>query len=121
MALLLRQVRWDRASNVFASRDVMMIPKFLTFMLLYFFTEMRPEWYNLDNIPFPKMWPDDHMWFPYMLRDQCFYGYFTFQGMDIIVDQTLHAVKDVSEITIPKEPQYKPNVAPNGETISMMK
>ena len=44
--------------------------------------EMRPQWWDEDKVsvdvfpckhflaqvPFAQMWPDDEMWFPYMLR-----------------------------------------------------
>lgn len=26
--------------------------------------EMKPEWYNLDEIPYDKMWKDDPIWLP---------------------------------------------------------
>lgn len=25
---------------------------------------MKPEWYNLDEIPYDKMWKDDPIWLP---------------------------------------------------------
>ena len=66
---------------------------------------MRPQWYDLDNIPFTKMWPDDHLWFPYIFKEQKFYGYFTFKGMSDIVDYSLNKVDCLSSVHIPKEPQ----------------
>ncbi len=30
--------------------------------------EMRPEWFNLDNLPFQHMWEDSHYWIPHLLR-----------------------------------------------------
>ena len=29
--------------------------------------EMRPEWFNLDKIPYDKMWEDDAIWLPRIL------------------------------------------------------
>jgi 8-oxo-dGTP diphosphatase/2-hydroxy-dATP diphosphatase len=40
--------------------------------------EMRPEWFDLDKIPFEQMWSDDEHWFPYMLKDIKFTGSFHF-------------------------------------------
>ena len=30
--------------------------------------EMRPVWWEEATVPFPRMWPDDILWFPIMLR-----------------------------------------------------
>ena len=29
--------------------------------------EMRPQWFNIDSVPFEKMWLDDKYWLPYLL------------------------------------------------------
>lgn len=36
--------------------------------------EMRPEWFYLDEIPFPNMWKDDPHWFPLFLQGKKFAG-----------------------------------------------
>ncbi|OXU24692.1 hypothetical protein TSAR_001482 [Trichomalopsis sarcophagae] len=51
--------------------------------------EMRPQWYDLKNIPFEKMWPDDAYWFPYMFREEPFKGYFLYRGIDLILKHKL--------------------------------
>jgi len=40
--------------------------------------EAFPIWVPLNNIPFEKMWEDDHTWFPYMLNKQLFFGRYLF-------------------------------------------
>jgi len=67
---------------------------------------MRPRWYNLNDIPFDNMWPDDMFWFPWMLGGEQFYGYFTFRGLDTIVSHQLTAVSDFSSLTVPQGPSY---------------
>ena len=67
-------------------------------------TEMRPQWYKTDAIPFDKMWADDSLWFPLMLSEKLFYGYFIFQGMETIQEYYLTEVKDLDSIDIPKGP-----------------
>lgn len=42
--------------------------------------EARPEWFDLKNIPYDRMWPDDRHWMPLMLTGQSFYGRFIFDG-----------------------------------------
>ncbi|PNI35136.1 NUDT1 isoform 5 [Pan troglodytes] len=57
--------------------------------------EMRPCWFQLDQIPFKDMWPDDSYWFPLLLQKKKFHGYFKFQGQDTILDYTLREVDTV--------------------------
>ncbi|KAM4531438.1 oxidized purine nucleoside triphosphate hydrolase isoform 1-T1 [Odontesthes bonariensis] len=57
--------------------------------------EMRPQWFEIDKIPFSQMWPDDIMWFPLMLQKKKFVGYFKFQGHDVILSHTLEEVQEV--------------------------
>lgn len=58
-------------------------------------TEMRPQWFPLDQIPFADMWPDDSYWFPLLLKKKKFHGYFKFQGQDTILDYKLCEVDTV--------------------------
>jgi len=51
--------------------------------------EMRPQWWDLDKVPFSQMWPDDEMWFPYMLRGENFKASFVFEGHDKIVESNI--------------------------------
>lgn len=40
--------------------------------------EMKPRWFNEDEVPFEKMWPDDKFWMPYFLKNKKFRGAFLF-------------------------------------------
>ncbi|NXJ03301.1 8ODP triphosphatase, partial [Odontophorus gujanensis] len=55
--------------------------------------EMQPQWFQLDEVPFKEMWPDDIYWFPLVLQRKLFRGYFKFQGPDTIVEHTLKEVE----------------------------
>ncbi|KAI4883987.1 hypothetical protein NFI96_003367 [Prochilodus magdalenae] len=57
--------------------------------------EMRPQWFDIDKIPFSEMWADDVLWFPLMLQKRKFLGYFKFQGHDLIVEQKLDEVQEL--------------------------
>ncbi|KAG7316945.1 hypothetical protein KOW79_019243 [Hemibagrus wyckioides] len=57
--------------------------------------EMRPQWFDLDKIPFGEMWADDVLWFPLMLQKKKFLGYFKFQGHDVILEQKLNEVQEI--------------------------
>ncbi|XP_051856082.1 oxidized purine nucleoside triphosphate hydrolase isoform X1 [Antechinus flavipes] len=57
--------------------------------------EMRPQWFQLEQVPFSDMWPDDSYWFPLMLQKKKFHGYFKFQGQNTILDYRLNEVEIV--------------------------
>ncbi|XP_061212981.1 oxidized purine nucleoside triphosphate hydrolase isoform X2 [Neopsephotus bourkii] len=57
--------------------------------------EMRPQWFQLDEVPFSRMWADDIYWFPLVLQKKLFRGYFKFQGQDTILEHTLKEVEEV--------------------------
>jgi len=46
--------------------------------------EALPEWFDLDKIPYGKMWSDDILWFPLMLAGKRFVGKFVFDGMTML-------------------------------------
>lgn len=37
--------------------------------------EMKPEWFEVENIPYNQMWPDAKFWFPLMLKDKNFFAH----------------------------------------------
>lgn len=57
--------------------------------------EMRPSWFLNTEIPFKEMWPDDILWFPFLLEGSKFSGYFKFEGHDKILDYTLQEVDNL--------------------------
>lgn len=36
--------------------------------------EMRPQWFDIANIPYDNMWADDREWMPLLLQDKLFKG-----------------------------------------------
>lgn len=59
------------------------------------FLEMRPQWFECDQIPFSQMWADDVLWFPLMFQKKKFVGYFKFQGDDVILSHKLEEVEEL--------------------------
>jgi len=55
--------------------------------------EMRPEWFEIDKIPFDSMWADDIHWLPLFLADKIFKGRFVFDNNDQIIEHFLEEVK----------------------------
>jgi len=42
--------------------------------------EMKPEWFDRNNLPYDKMWEGDKIWFPLVLDGKCFNAEFIFEG-----------------------------------------
>ena len=57
--------------------------------------EMRPRWFNLDAVPFDKMWPDDEHWYPMFVAGKKFTGTFWFTNTTTIVRQELREVESL--------------------------
>lgn len=57
--------------------------------------EMRPQWFDVEKIPFDEMWQDDKHWMPLFLNDKKFKGKFLFDGSDNILEKDLKEVDEV--------------------------
>lgn len=51
--------------------------------------EMRPQWFDIGDIPFKKMWSDDEHWFPLFLNGKKFTGKFLFGPGDSVLEYSL--------------------------------
>ena len=40
--------------------------------------EMIPKWFDIEEIPYDEMFPDDKYWLPLFLENKKFNGYFEF-------------------------------------------
>lgn len=60
--------------------------------------EMKPEWFNLKDIPYKNMWQDDEYWLPQALGGKKVFCKFTFDEKD---NMLTHDVKEVE--TLPHE------------------
>ena len=54
--------------------------------------EMKPIWFNIKEIPFHQMWPDDKYWFPLFLEGKKFRGKFLFDNSDKILQYELEEI-----------------------------
>jgi 8-oxo-dGTP diphosphatase/2-hydroxy-dATP diphosphatase len=59
--------------------------------------EMRPQWFEVDHIPYDKMWPDDEFWMPLFLEGKKFRGRFMFnqEKNAKIIKQYLEVVENL--------------------------
>jgi mutator protein MutT len=51
--------------------------------------EMKPEWFNVKDIPFHKMWADDKHWLPLILQGKKLEA-------DIVFDKDNESIKDLN-------------------------
>lgn len=54
--------------------------------------EMKPQWFEILDIPFDQMWPDDVYWMPMFLANKKFTGTFIFQDTNTLISHNLQAV-----------------------------
>lgn len=54
--------------------------------------EMRPQWFNIEEIPYDQMWPDDKHWMPLFLSGKSFRGNFIFDDALNILEYNLREV-----------------------------
>jgi len=59
--------------------------------------EARPLWVSLDEIPYGRMWEDDGIWLPMLLRGERFQGRWIFDG-DRMLDYQLLPETDMEKI-----------------------
>jgi 8-oxo-dGTP pyrophosphatase MutT (NUDIX family) len=57
--------------------------------------EMRPKWFQIDEIPYDKMWPDDIHWHHLFFAGKYFRGNFFFKDYDTIIR---HKLEEIDEI-----------------------
>jgi 8-oxo-dGTP diphosphatase/2-hydroxy-dATP diphosphatase len=55
--------------------------------------EMKPEWFNVENIPFDKMWPDDQLWIPLYLENKKFIGRILFKNVYEIISDDIKIIQ----------------------------
>lgn len=54
--------------------------------------EMAPKWFNIKDIPFESMWPDDPFWLPQILSGKKINASFTFGDNDIILSKEINEI-----------------------------
>lgn len=51
--------------------------------------EMHPQWFDINQIPYEKMWLDDKYWLPLLLAGKRFQGKFKFNGNEDLLEYTV--------------------------------
>ena len=78
---------WDQNVHVFLARKWEGTP-FET-------EEMRPEWFNEKEIPFDRMWDDDKLWLPEILKGKKLKADFIFKEGEIILEHNINITEEI--------------------------
>jgi 8-oxo-dGTP pyrophosphatase MutT (NUDIX family) len=57
--------------------------------------EMAPKWFLLNEIPYNKMWSDDPLWLPHILKGKKLEADFVFQEGDKIKEHNIKVVEKI--------------------------
>ena len=55
--------------------------------------EMKPEWYEISNIPYDTMWKEDEYWLPEILKGKYIEAEFTLDDKDNVLKHNVSAKK----------------------------
>ena len=55
--------------------------------------EMKPEWFDIQSIPYDKMFPDDKYWLPLILEGRKIKAYFDFDEEWNLLNKTIEDLK----------------------------
>jgi len=64
--------------------------------------EMRPQWFNIKDIPYANMWDDDEYWMPMVLSGDKVTGMFTFDADDKMISHSV-SVQDTLPLELKSE------------------
>ena len=56
--------------------------------------EMRPAWFDVNDIPFEEMWSDDVLWFPHMIKGRPFIGKCVFKEVHTMISHEIRELDD---------------------------
>ncbi len=54
--------------------------------------EMRPKWFNFENIPYTKMWPSDELWVPLVISNKPFKATIYFDKEDRLISHDINRI-----------------------------
>lgn len=54
--------------------------------------EMRPQWFDVDSLPWDDMWDEDKFWYPLFLDGKNFKGNFLFNGQEKVIRHELEEI-----------------------------
>ena len=58
--------------------------------------EMKPQWFNISNLPYQEMWDDDKLWLPHVLAGKKVNAEFVFEEGEIINNHIINFVEQLA-------------------------
>lgn len=74
----------DRMVHIYAVKNFMNEPQETD--------EMRPEWFNLNDIPYAEMWESDRHWLPFLIEGKKFEGSVRFDENFNMIENTFSVI-----------------------------
>lgn len=60
--------------------------------------EMKPKWFNVENVPYKEMWVDDEVWMPKVFAGLLLKGSFMFGEDETIEDYFIDVVESIGVV-----------------------
>eukprot|EP00088_Acartia_fossae_P061590 TRINITY_DN7403_c0_g1_i1.p1 TRINITY_DN7403_c0_g1~~TRINITY_DN7403_c0_g1_i1.p1 ORF type:complete len:170 (+),score=19.65 TRINITY_DN7403_c0_g1_i1:46-555(+) len=57
-------------------------------------SEIRPKWFQITDIPFEDMWPDNSFWLQRSIQGENLYGYFLYEDWNTISSYHIEKLTD---------------------------
>jgi 8-oxo-dGTP diphosphatase / 2-hydroxy-dATP diphosphatase len=54
--------------------------------------EMKPQWFDVNALPWDKMWDDDRIWYPLFLEGKKFEANFLFDGNEKVIRHEIEII-----------------------------
>lgn len=58
---------------------------------------MKPSWFDIDKIPYDRMFPDDPYWLPLVLNGKKINGYFEFDENWNLLSKSIKQLKTLKK------------------------
>ena len=60
--------------------------------------EMKPSWFDLNNIPYSLMWADDIYWYPLLISGKLFFGKIDFSNMNTMINHEFQIIDSIENL-----------------------
>ncbi|MCF7872337.1 alpha/beta hydrolase [Candidatus Woesearchaeota archaeon] len=57
--------------------------------------EMKPKWFNINEIPYDEMWPDDKHWLPLFIEGKKIKAKFKFDENDKVIEKQIKEIEEL--------------------------
>lgn len=54
------------------------------------FLEMKPKWFDVEDLPFEQMWPSNRYWLPLAINETKFDAFFLYKDEKELIKWEIH-------------------------------